>query len=269
MRKVLIALCILIPLNIASLYFLREFNLLQTHLTAHNASKIIQTVKKSPSSFKYNQALKIMQQVGNTITLTEPASGNGKEILKSGKALCLGMTKAFRALLKDNHIESRRVILKRYMVSRYDIHVASEVKINNKWILFDPTFNLTFHDKDGRNLSAEEIQQNLTYTNKPINLQFHGKRAYPANINSYYINLKSLFNIVLVYKNTDHQLRKYPISRWWYGPQAHIFDHNKDMAVLITMTNTLYMMAILIMPCLILTICLFFICRMIFRSQKD
>lgn len=49
-------------------------------------------------------------------------------------------------------------------------HVVTIVFVDDKWIVQDATFNLSYEDEFGRRLAIEEIQQNLLH-GKPVNIK--------------------------------------------------------------------------------------------------
>lgn len=91
----------------------------------------------------------IMQKVYDSILPYKQCnldSPTPKECLEGGYGYCMTYAIVFKWLLSLKNIESRSISLVSINaeIGREITHVVVEVKIGNKWILYDPTLNLCF-----------------------------------------------------------------------------------------------------------------------------
>ena len=149
------------------------------------------------------------------------------ELLKSvevgGCSNCTGMAILYQNTLAAVGLPSRTVRLQRNIRDFYDAHVTVEVLIDGKWVIMDPSFNVTFENPEGELLSAQEIKtlffKGLHDRVKPV---FHGEVKYPARLEKYYIDYLPLFNNIFVLDNQkSNSLSKIPPFRYWFGPRAY------------------------------------------------
>lgn len=136
--------------------------------------------------------------------------------------VCSQMAVLFQAALRSRGHMAREVRLARSLLSEQDTHVTVEVLVDGRWVIYDPTFHVTFQ-QDGRLLGSAEIHQAiLEGQDSDIRPVFHGPVAYPARLDSYYMDWRPLFNNVLLFsKGEDDTLSRIPPFRYWLGPRWH------------------------------------------------
>jgi hypothetical protein len=120
--------------------------------------------------------------------------------IESGKgALCEDMAFMYSHVLTASDVPNRIVFLCRNLFDSGDVHATVEVLLENRWVLMDPTFNVTFVDDIGQLLSAQEIKK-LVLSGKCSNIHsvFHGDVLYPARIECFYMSILPCFNNVFV-----------------------------------------------------------------------
>ena len=91
-------------------------------------------------------AVEIMHTVYKTLSPERNnSSANPKRILKTGHAWCLGYVLVFDYLLRKEKYKTKLISLVGYIDKKIEQpHEVIEVKIDNKWLLFDPTTNKYF-----------------------------------------------------------------------------------------------------------------------------
>ncbi|OAD22481.1 hypothetical protein THIOM_001712 [Candidatus Thiomargarita nelsonii] len=145
------------------------------------------------------------------------------EHVQKGKGLaCSGMAEIFASILAAKKFTVRRVGLLRTLGDRYSAHAIIEILVNGRWVIFDPTFNVTF-ERDGHLVGAQDIHRALLDGNfneiKPI---FHGEVAYPARLDKYYMHYLSLYNNVLILEPAKKFWHKLPPFRYWMGTKYYV-----------------------------------------------
>jgi hypothetical protein len=172
------------------------------------------------------QVLALMQWVMNSVRKIEPeAHGSPYKILMESRLrghgmVCSGMAYVFQEGLALLGVQSRIVVLKSNLFGASDSHVTVEAMVNGRWRIYDPTFHVSFR-KDGALLSAQELHDLLQTNSKSrIVPVFYGPVAYPARIESYYMDYVPLFNYVLIYKQWSNAFwDKLPPLHFFYGSQ--------------------------------------------------
>jgi len=176
--------------------------------------------------------------------------------VKSGGGLdCSGMADLYLDELLENHIKARQISLFRDLGDMYDSHATVEVYLNGKWVIFDPTFNISF-TKNGVLIGAEDIHQALIHgTFGDIKPVFYGEVEYPARVDKYYMHWLSLYNNVFVAGNGDIPfIKKMPPLRYWLGPVCYYQEnprwHNHD----IDLHEGIYFVAVVLLPIFIMVL---------------
>ena len=205
-----------------------------------------------------------MDQVHTTLDhsrLKEP-----EELLKfaakGGGVLCYGMAVLFQYVLSALGIYSRILILYSNLFNSSEIHATVEVLLDGKWVVFDPTFHISFTDTDNNLLSATDIRENLfTGRFQDNNIKFYGEVAYPIRVDKYYINIFLMFNNIFVLEQGNlNLLAMIPPWRYWYGPKLYYQKLALESDQHLRFWQWLYLIIVLIIPIsLILLVILFII----------
>ena len=165
------------------------------------------------------------------------------------------MSILFREALSVQKIPSRRIILSRNLLDIYDSHTTVEVFFNNKWVIFDPTFNVSF-SKDGKLLSSFDIQESLfNGTINQVHPVFYGKVRYPARLDTYQISWVPLFNNVFVVEEPHKNiLLRLPPLRYFYGASFHYVRYPGTSDYFLRIFNKINFIYIVIFPIFIFAI---------------
>lgn len=181
-------------------------------------------VERVQHRFRGESPTALLRQVVDSVARVEAGPDAGPaEILahlgRGGGLLCGGMARLFAAALEANGIESRVVFLSRNFPDPSDSHVTVEVREEGRWVIYDPTFNLSVV-RGGRRLGAEEVQQSLIRGGaEPYRLLFHPAGKYPARLERQAVDWLPLFNNVYLIDRPEGRLAKLPPLRYWLGPR--------------------------------------------------
>jgi hypothetical protein len=189
---------------------------------------------------------------------------NSAKLLKaaeSGKAIiCTGMAILFRHVLHAVGIKSRSVLLRTNIFNANDNHETVEVLLDGKWIVMDPTFNISLTDSEGQLLSALEVKQLLIKgKHKNISIKFYGEVSYPIRVDNYYIDYLFFFNNIFIIHRSDSKLFKVPPLSYWYGQKLYYEKLSQESISHVTFWEQIYLMAIIILPTVLFIIILLFI----------
>jgi hypothetical protein len=129
---------------------------------------------------------------------------------------CESMARIFLAAVRSAGYTARMIQLVRSMFNDEDTHVTVEVLVNDHWMIFDPTFDVSYQ-KGSRLIGAAEIRQSLLdgseETIKPV---FYGEVNYPARLTSYNLSWIAPYNNVLLLQEGETRI---PPFRFWWGPR--------------------------------------------------
>ncbi len=174
--------------------------------------------------------LRMQQWLGDQVCCVEVAGSQAEQAwrrVQAGKGLsCGGMAQLFYEMVAASGLPARVVQLYRSDFDLTDTHVLVEVLIDDRWVIFDPTFNLTFEDSYGHLLGVREVRDKLASGGISAAIPFdHGKRVYPASISDYYIDWRTLYgSAYLVKPCADCSVwKRLPPLRYWFGPVRYAF----------------------------------------------
>lgn len=139
--------------------------------------------------------------------------------------LCGDMTAIFEAALGALGYRARKLQLARSVHSALDTHATVEVLVDGRWLLFDPTFNLSARHR-GRWLGAAEVRALLLAGEAPaIELQRWGEVRYPARLDEQQSDwLLSFNNIFIDEAGRFDVIGAWPPLRYWHGPRRHVLE---------------------------------------------
>jgi hypothetical protein len=179
-KKIVTNLYFLVFLNgvlLTSLYFFKEEDLYERDL--FNA--IVKNVKSSINSDNKDtfllQSLKMTYELlheRQAIFENAPIAtidGNFsfysvRKDLMAAKGACGSNAKVLARILKANDCDVR--IGQMLVNNKYGGHIVVETKINNRWIIVDPLYNLYFTNPDGSLASFKQVNSNWEYFKKQV-----------------------------------------------------------------------------------------------------
>jgi hypothetical protein len=152
-----------------------------------------------------------------------PAGAILDHLDQGGGLLCAGLARLYAATLVANGQEARVVSLSRNFPDRSDSHTTVEVRQDGRWVIFDPTFNLSFI-REGVLQGAEEIHRALIDgTASEIHVVRYPPGRYPGRLERQAVHWLPLFNNVYALDPSEGWLAKLPppaILAWPAPPPA-------------------------------------------------
>jgi len=213
--------------------------------------------------FSGADAAEIMQKVTNTVKRTENHDSHDvvdilEHVDRGGGLGCSGMAALYSGALSANGFENRRIVLLRNMYGVYDAHSVVEVYENQRWIIYDPTFNISYV-KNGQMIGAQEISESLyDGSDDEIEIVHYGEVAYPARLDTYYMDWLPLYNNVFVLEYADAGiLEKIPPFRYWFGPLYFIQPPKADEQIQphwYEFQQNVYFLFVVILPVITITL---------------
>lgn len=176
--------------------------------------------------FTASQPRDLLKEVTSFVTKVgaEPSGDAATMIMhieNGGGLICSGMAKVYASLANAKGLQSRRIMLTRHLFNRFDTHQTVEILYQNRWVIFDPTFSVSYA-LGGQLLGAGDVQKALLNgdANEIVLIEYK-KNTYPASLEQYYMDWPLLFNNVFVIKESTELWRKMPPMRYWYGPTRY------------------------------------------------
>lgn len=201
-----------------------------------------------------SEALRVQDFIGNQVTTSKgnaviPSPDKGYSLLKDGiegrALLCGAMSTITREALTLLGHKARTVQLYAGNFSE-STHVLVEVLVGDRWIIIDPTFNVTYQD-GSLPLGVSEVIDRLSRKG-PHSVQavFHGTRAYPANLDTYYMDWRPLFGNAYITPGPATVIGKLPPFRWWLGTKYHYIG--EKTLLMAKNHNTTYFIFVVVLP---------------------
>lgn len=172
-----------------------------------------------------SRPIRLMRWVANQADSVGPApSGLSpratlERAWEGGGVLCGDLARILKAALRAQGFRARHVQLNS---SEGDSHVVVEVLARDGgWEVLDPTFNVTYENKDGP-LGVTEIQEHIQQ-GLEVEPVFHGHVQYPSRMQHYPVHWADHFDRAEVYQRGPDWARLTPF-RYWIGPRAHVSE---------------------------------------------
>lgn len=159
---------------------------------------------------------------------------------------CGGMALIFDAALHAVGIRSRIVRLHRCPFSASDQHTTVEARIEDRWIILDPTFHISFSFED-RLLGAADVQNRVMQGDGVFPI-FHGEVAYPARLGEYYLPWSVLFNSVSIHDLNCSIWNCLTPLRYKRGPRTCYLEDSMQGVGSVELVRDLYPLATVAFP---------------------
>lgn len=174
-KKITTNIYLLLFLNglfISTLYFFRAEDLYERDLfnaivynikdslkTENKDSFLVHSVKMTHELLHERQSIFQNAQIA-TVTTNNYFQSVRKDLMVANGA-CGSNAKVLARILKANGCKVR--IGQMMANNRFGAHIVVETKINNKWIVVDPLYNLYFKNPNGSLASFKDVQKNWVY----------------------------------------------------------------------------------------------------------
>ncbi len=174
-KKIVTNLYLLLFLNgslLTTLYFFRAEDLYERDLftaITTNVKSVLQTENKDTflvhAVRMTQELLHERQDIFQNAQIATITDGNYfqsvRKDLMAAKGSCGSNAKVLARILKANACEVR--IGQMMANNTFGAHIVVETKINNKWVVVDPLYNLYFKNPDGSLASFKEVHNNWAY----------------------------------------------------------------------------------------------------------
>lgn len=139
-----------------------------------------------------------------------------------------------------------------------DLHVTTELRVDDRWVVYDPTFHVTF-EKDGVQLGAVDIHRELL-ENGAVDVlpRFHGAVAHPTRLEGYYVHWRPLYNHVLHFsEGAETAWAPLPPFRYWWGPRWYFLEGQEGEGLWYgRLGDRVYFAVVVVLPLLLLVLAL-------------
>lgn len=186
--------------------------------------------------------------------------------MRSGGLLYCGeIAKLYGYLLNVLGFKVRYITVARSIFDSFDRHSTIEVwdEVRKKWIISDPTFNISFK-KDSIFLSSDELYD-LIHRGRfgEIEVVNGNKTKYAVQIDHYYISYYSLFDNIYYIKNIEpFKFSELPPIRWFADKYKVYLVQTLEFPVRgssIKIQNSIMFFILLLNPVLIIVLTTFLI----------
>jgi len=171
-----------------------------------------------------------------------------------GGVLCGDLSLIYHNVLAAAGHRSRIVHLWRTPLHALDTHVTTEVLVDGRWVIYDPTFHVSF-ERDGRLLGAVDVHQALKRgEHDDIRPVFRGPVRYPARLETWSVDWRTLFaNVVFSVDESRGVLARLPPFRYWWGPRVRYLESERPLWP-IRAQRQLYRAAVVTLPLVVLAL---------------
>ncbi len=170
-----------------------------------------------------------------------------------GGVLCGDLSLLYHNVLAAAGHRSRIVHLWRTPLHALDTHVTTEVLVNGRWVVYDPTFHVSF-ERDGRLLGAAEIHEALRRgEHDAVRPLFRGPVRYPERLDD---GWRTLFtNVVISVDESSGLLSRIPPFRYWWGPRVRYLASRRPLWP-VRVQRSLYRATVVTLPLTVLGLAL-------------
>lgn len=192
-------------------------------------------------------------------------------LISNKKLLCGEIALLYGYILNLSGFDVRYITISRSLFDEYDRHSTIEIwdKKRNKWIISDPTFNITFMS-DTTYLSSDELYD-LVHSGKydMIKIVPGNKTKYQLSIDNFYISYFSLLDKIIFVKNIHpFTFNDLPPIRW-FVPDYNFFVLKSNKFPIrgasLNIQNLIVFLLIFLIPTIIIIGAIY----IIYLSQKE
>lgn len=163
------------------------------------------------------QLLNLAERKDTTILISRYPDKLLKHMISNKSLLCGEIAKLYGYILHLAGFNVRLITISRSIFDAFDRHTTIEIwdEKRQKWVITDPTFNVSFKDNNDF-LSSDEIYDLVHSGNFDSIKVIHGNPTrYEIKLDNYYISVFSLFDNVYFIKSIQHlTINELPPLRW-------------------------------------------------------
>jgi hypothetical protein len=194
-------------------YNYKFINLIKDRISfEQNPEKTIETAIKVRE-----QLLNLAQKSDTSILISRYPDKLFLHLISNKSLLCGEIARLYGYILHLMGFSVRYITISRSIFDSFDRHSTIEIydEKRQKWIISDPTFNVSFI-KDTTYLSSDEVYDLIHSGNFDSIKVIHGKPTlYESKLENYYISIFSLFDNVYFVKTIQHfTINEIPPLRW-------------------------------------------------------
>lgn len=164
------------------------------------------------------QLLNIASRIDTTNLVSRYPDKLFQHMISNKSLLCGEIAKLYGYILYLYDFTVRYITISRSIFDSFDRHSTIEIwdEKRQKWIISDPTFNVSFKDHDDF-LSSDEIYDLIHLGNFNSIKVIHGNpTSYEEKLENYYISIFSLFDNVYYTKYIQQfTIKEIPPLRWF------------------------------------------------------
>ncbi|MEJ5305300.1 MAG: hypothetical protein WHV63_05085 [Ignavibacteria bacterium] len=163
------------------------------------------------------QLLNLAERKDTTILISRYPDKLLKHMISNKSLLCGEIAKLYGYILHLAGFNVRLITISRSIFDAFDRHTTIEIwdEKRQKWVITDPTFNVSFKDNNDF-LSSDEIYDLVHSGNfDSIKVIHSNPTRYEIKLDNYYISVFSLFDNVYFIKGIQHlTINELPPLRW-------------------------------------------------------
>lgn len=164
------------------------------------------------------QLLNIASRIDTTNLVSRYPDKLFQHMISNKSLLCGEIAKLYGYILSLHDFNVRYITISRSIFDSFDRHSTIEIwdEKRQKWIISDPTFNVSFKDHDDF-LSSDEIYDLIHSGNFDSIEVIHGNpTSFEEKLENYYISIFSLFDNVYYIRYIQHfTIDEIPPLRWF------------------------------------------------------
>jgi hypothetical protein len=209
------------------------------------------------------QLLNLAERKDTTILISRYPDKLLKHMISNKSLLCGEIAKLYGYILHLAGFNVRLITISRSIFDAFDRHTTIEIwdEKRQKWVITDPTFNVSFKDNNDF-LSSDEIYDLIHSGNfDSIKVIHSNPTRYEIKLDNYYISVFSLFDNVYFIKSIQHlTINELPPLRWLNNDYKIFLLQSNKFPVFgtgIKIQNSIVFFVLFLFPIIIFTLIIY------------
>ncbi|WP_083585886.1 transglutaminase domain-containing protein [Chelatococcus daeguensis] len=265
--------CILFALNVLFFLALHDFGLARrlVHVPA-----LAEPPAESLPHREHDRVVAILRDTMNAVKNvgSEPGSFDldvlTRHAAAGGALMCAGMAKLFVGNLNEAGVPARRVTLVRNLGEWIDSHSTVEIAIGGRWVIYDPTFNVSFRS-GGELLGVLDLYRFwASGRTGDVETVFYGEVSYPARLEDFHISYFALLNHIFFEVNESFPwyVSKVLPVRWYRGPHLR-YAHIDNRVRLYEVLNAVNLFVHVVFPFIVFGLLIYCLIGILIDARKN